>query len=251
MKSLTEHARKNAARWDQQSDDYETRHSTQLAENSMAWGCWSIPESQLRVLGNVEGKDVLELGCGAARWSIALAKLGARPVGLDVSARQLDHARKNMRDAGLAFPLVHSSAEAVPLSDASFDIVFCDHGAMTFCDPLRTVPEASRLLRQHGLLAFSASTPIFNVCWNESDDRVDDRLHANYFEQRRFEDADTVNFSLPYGEWIELFRNNAFAIEDLIELRPPENAATTYVDFVPLEWARKWPAEQIWRVRKL
>jgi SAM-dependent methyltransferase len=251
MESLTEHARKNAARWDRQSDDYEALHSTQLAENSMAWGCWSIPESQLRVLGNVEGKDVLELGCGAARWSIALAKLGARPVGLDVSARQLDHARKNMRDAGLDFPLVHSSAEAVPLSDASFDIVFCDHGAMTFCDPLRTVPEASRLLRQHGLLAFSASTPIFNVCWNESDDRVDDRLHANYFEQRRFEDADTVNFSLPYGEWIALFRSNGFAVEDLIELRPPENAATTYVDFVPLEWARKWPAEQIWRVRKL
>jgi len=251
MESLTDHARKNAERWEKQSDDYEARHSTQLAENSMAWGCWSIPEAQLHVLGNVEGKDVLELGCGAARWSIALAKHGACPVGLDVSARQLEHARKNMRDAGVDFPLVRSSAESVPLSDASFDIVFCDHGAMTFCDPLRTVPEASRLLRQNGLLAFSAATALLNVCWNESADRVDDRLHANYFEQRRFEDADTVNFSLPHGEWIALFRKNGFVIEDLIELRPPENATTTYTDYVPLEWARAWPAEQIWRVRKL
>jgi SAM-dependent methyltransferase len=251
MKPLTDHARKNAARWNQQSDGYEAQHAAQLTANPLAWGTWSIPESQLGVLGNVEGKDVLELGCGAARWSVALAKLGARPVGLDVSERQLDHARKNMHEAGVDFPLVHSSAETVPLSDASFDIVFCDHGAMTFCDPLLTLPEASRVLRRDGLLAFSASTPIFNICWNESDDRVDERLHANYFEQRRSEDADTVNFSLPYGEWIALFRKHGFAIEDLIELRPPENATTTYVDYASIEWARAWPAEQIWRVRKL
>src|ERR1700728_2209795 len=140
----------------------------------MAWGCWSVPESQLHVLGNVSGKDVLELGCGAARWAIALAKRGARVVGLDVSARQLEHARRNMRDACVDFPLVHASAEAVPLADASFDIVFCDHGAMTFCDPSRTVPEAARLLRRGGLLAFSAATPILNLCWNDSEDRVDD-----------------------------------------------------------------------------
>src|ERR1700679_1465288 len=110
MRSLTDHARKNAAHWDRQSDQYEARHATQLSEHPLAWGCWSIPETQLHALGNVEGKDVLELGCGAARWSIALAKLGARPVGLDISARQLDHARANMREAGVDFPLVRSSA---------------------------------------------------------------------------------------------------------------------------------------------
>ena len=100
-------------------------------------------------------------------------------------------------DAGVDFPLLHASAEAVPLTDASFDIVFCDHGAMTYCDPCRTVPEAGRMLRQGGLLAFSAATPILNVCWNESEDRVDDHLHANYFDQRRFEDASSVGSRYP------------------------------------------------------
>ena len=251
MQSLTEHARKNAAHWDRQSDKYESQHAAQLSEHPMAWGCWSISESRLHVLGDVAGKDVLELGCGAARWSIALAKIGAQPVGLDVSARQLDHARKNMREAGVDFPLVRSSAEAVPLSDASFDIVFCDHGAMTFCDPARTVPETSRLLRAGGLLAFSSPTPFWNVCWNVSEDRLDDRLHANYFTQRSIEDEDNVIFTLPYGEWIALFQKNGFAIEDLIELRPPEDATTTYAGYASIEWARKWPAEHIWRVRKL
>lgn len=251
MDALTEYARKNLEHWDRQSDDYEAQHSEQLNRNPMAWGCWSVPESQLHVLGEVSGKDVLEFGCGAARWAIALAKHGARLVGLDVSARQLEHARRNMSAAGVDFPLVHASAEAVPLMDNSFDVIFCDHGAMTYCDPYNTVPEARRLLRRGGLLAFSAATPILNVCWNEAEDRVDDRLHANYFDQRRFEDTSSVNFSLPYGEWIALFRRNEFTIEDLIELRPLEDAQTTYSDYAPLSWARAWPAEQIWRVKKL
>jgi SAM-dependent methyltransferase len=57
------------------------------------------------------GKDILELGCGAARWSTELARMGARPVGLDNSARQLEHARGLMTGAGVEFPLVHASAE--------------------------------------------------------------------------------------------------------------------------------------------
>ena len=113
---------------------------------------WQLPDSELGILGDVAGKDVLELGCGAAQWSILLAGRGARVVGLDNSARQLEHARENMAAAGVDFPLVHAAAEEVPLPDASFDVVFCDHGGMTFGDPYRTVPEAARLLRPGGLL---------------------------------------------------------------------------------------------------
>ncbi len=202
------------------------------------------------MLGDVRGKDVLELGCGAARWSIALAALGARPVGLDNSARQLDHARRLSAAAHADFPLIHASAESVPLPDASFDIVFCDHGAMTFADPDRTVPEAARLLRPGGLFAFSAATPVHFVCWDEAKNAVTERLVLNYFEDQRVDDGEAIVFSRPYGEWIRLFRAHGFAIEDLIELRPPNGAATTYKEFVSYEWARRWPAEQIWRVRR-
>jgi len=74
---------------------------------------WQLPESELRILGDVTGRDVLELGCGAAQWSILLAGLGARPVGLDHSERQLEHARRAMVEAGVDFPLAHASAEEV------------------------------------------------------------------------------------------------------------------------------------------
>src|SRR5438270_11570681 len=113
---LSEHAHKNRAMWEGSSDSYEQRHALALsAEKAMAWGMWRIPEEELHVLGEVVGKDILELGCGAARWSIALAQCGARPVGLDFSSRQLQHARQLMEEAGVAFPLIEASAEDVPL----------------------------------------------------------------------------------------------------------------------------------------
>jgi SAM-dependent methyltransferase len=241
-------AAKNRRYWDRESDEYQRRHGEHLRSGA-AWGVWQIPEDDLRVLGSVRGKDVLELGCGGAQWSVALAGRGARPVGLDNSRRQLQHARANMRAAELDFPLVHAGAEVVPLPDRAFDIVFCDHGAMSFADPRLSVPEVARLLRPGGLLAFNMSTPLRDICWNDRAERVDSRLHEDYFGLRRFEDDAHVEFQLAYGEWIRLFRANGLAVEDLIELRAPEDGVTTY-DYISRRWARRWPAEHIWKVRR-
>ncbi len=194
---LTPHEARNRASWDAYSDEYQAKHGAQLADSGgLAWGTSQILESELRILGDVAGKDILEFGCGAAQWSIALARAGARPVGLDLSARQLEHARRLMAEAGVDFPLVHGSAEAVPLPDASFDIVFCDHGAMTFADPYRTVPEAARLLRHGGLFAFNHHSPIETICWALGAETVGDRLALDYFGMHGFDDGEDVYFQL-------------------------------------------------------
>jgi SAM-dependent methyltransferase len=120
-----EHAARNRAMWDDYSDEYQARHGEDLtASGGLAWGTARIPESESGVLGDVIGRNVLEFGCGAAQWSIALAWLGAHPVGLDLSRRQLEHARRLMAEAGVDFPRVHASAEAVPLPAATFDVVW-------------------------------------------------------------------------------------------------------------------------------
>jgi len=250
--TLPSHVIKNQAFWDRTSDDYQQKHGAQLDWRSPpGWGVWDIPESSLQILGDVAAKDVLEFGCGAAQWSIELSRRGARVVGIDVSQRQLAHARELMREAGVDFPLIHTNAESIPLSSQSFDIIFCDHGAMSFADPYLTIPETSRLLRPGGLLAFNMPTPLLEVCWNEAKDAVDLCLQNNYFELRSSQDAHSVNFQLPYGEWIRLFRRNAFIIEDLVELQAPERATTSYEEYVPKAWARAWPAEHIWKVRRV
>lgn len=250
MRRLTAHALRNREHWDREADSYQSLHGAQLARAPLAWGVWSIPESELHVLGDVRDKDVLEFGCGAAQWSIALAGLGARCVGLDNSRKQLDYAREAMSASGVGFPLLHASAESVPLPDRSFDIVFCDHGAMSFTDPYESVPEAARLLRSGGLFAFNAESPLHFICFDVTKDRISAALQSPYFENRIADDGKSVSFSLPYGEWIRLFRSCGFAVEDLIELRAPENAESTYRDWVSKEWARKWPGEQIWRLRR-
>jgi ubiquinone/menaquinone biosynthesis C-methylase UbiE len=210
---------------------------------------WSVPERDLQVLGDVRDKDVLELGCGAAQWSILLARRGARPVGLDVSERQLAHAARLMVAAGVRFPLVLADAEDLPLADRSFDVVFCDHGATSFTDPERTIPEAARVLRPGGLLAFNMASPLSFACWDDRGERLRPALVADYFGMRRWENAEHVEYQLTYGEWIRLFRRCGLVVEDLVELRPPEGATTTY-DLAPLQWARRWPAENIWKARK-
>jgi ubiquinone/menaquinone biosynthesis C-methylase UbiE len=238
--------------WERSATAYEQRNERTLTRGSaMGWGMFHRPERELQVLGDVRGKDVLELGCGAAHWSIALAQHGARMVGLDFSAVRLEQARARMALAEVDFPLVEASAEAVPLPSARFDIVFCDWGAVTFTDPYRTVPEVARLLRPGGLFAFSNSSPFRSLCQDRKTDRMSPRLLYDYFDLHRLEYSDEVNFNLPYGEWIRLFRENSFVVEDLIELRPLPGARSTYLSKAEVAWTRKWPIEVIWRVRKV
>jgi hypothetical protein len=93
--------------------------------------------------------------------------------------------------------------------------------------------EASRILKRGGLFAFCVSTPIRDISYEDHED-------GSY--------SVTRSFQRPYGEWIRLFRENRFAIEGLIELRPPLATETTYTEFAPLEWARDFPAEHIWKL---
>jgi SAM-dependent methyltransferase len=249
---LSPHARRNRIFWNELSDGYQAAQGRQLAIHGAAWGVWQIPEEELHVLGEVAGRDTLELGCGAAQWSIWLAQHGARAVGLDVSDRQLEHARRLAIAAGVEVDLIQADAEAVPLPDEGFDIVFCDHGAMVFADPHATMPEVSRLLRDGGTFAFSMFTPFAEACWPPDQDEPVEHLANDYFGMHEVDVGDSahVEFQLPYGEWIRMFVANGLEVVDLIELRPAEDATSTYRSDVARAWARRWPLEHIWKLRR-
>ena len=244
--------RRNERLWDERANQYQAMHGAQLAaKGGLAWGVWQLPESQLQILGEVRDRDILEFGCGAAQWSIALHAMGARVTGVDISARQLEHARRLMKQSGADFPLIQSNAETTPLPNEAFDIIFCDHGAMTFADPHRTIPEAARLLRPGGLLAFSTSTPVLDMAWPLGIDHPADKLVYSYWDLHILQEPnEPVAFQLPYGTWIRLFRENGLNVESLVELRPPEDATSSYRNDVDRAWARRWPMEHIWRVRR-
>jgi SAM-dependent methyltransferase len=241
------HERRNREFWDADADDYQAVHGDALAAAPRAWGVWRIPDTEVGVLGDVLGLDVLEYGCGAAQWSRALAADGARVVALDQSREQLRHAAPA---AAAGVRLVCAGGEHLPFADAAFDVVFADHGAMSFCDPDRSLPEVARVLRPGGRFAFSHTTPWPYLAWDEQRERVGRRLERPYFGFRRFDSGEgTVDFSLGYGDWIRRFRAHGFLVEDLVELRAPKGARTTFPDF-DARWARRWPAEQVWKLRR-
>jgi SAM-dependent methyltransferase len=211
-----------------------------------------VPEAELRVLPDVRGLDAIELGCGTAYWSAWLARLGARVTAIDNSARQLETASELQRAHGLDFPLLHGSAESVPLPDASVDLAFSEYGASIWCDPYLWVPEAARLLRRGGHLIFLKHSTLMTLCGPDDDAPIDERLVRDAFGLHRLEWSTdgSVEFNLTHDRWIDLFRATGLAVERLVAVRAPEGATSRHT-YVSPEWARRWPCEEIWHVRKV
>jgi SAM-dependent methyltransferase len=255
--SSTEHVRKNRVHWEGESDAYQERNRSQLNRwDVLAWGVYDVPEDEIHALGDVRGLRTLEYGCGGCQSGIKVAMRGAAVTGVDLSMAQLRHGLEHMEETGVRIPVVQGDGELLPFAAESFDLVFCDHGVMGFADPYRTVPEVARVLRPGGAFVFNGATPWIWVAWGDQPEDLPPKrdMRRDYFGLRSFESADpewrTTEFQLTYGDWIRLFRANRLAIDDLIELRPSEHATTTYDDYAPLEWARAFPAEHIWKVRK-
>jgi SAM-dependent methyltransferase len=247
---VRDHERANRAAWDGMSDWYQSHHGPDISARADAWGAWRHPEADLRVLPEVRGRDVLELGCGAGQWSVWLAGQGARVTGLDLSGRQLEHARRAADAAGVALDLVQASAESLPLAGGSFDLILSDHGALSWGDPDRTLPEAARVLRPGGLLIFCLTSPLFQVCWDDALEAPGERLRRDYFGLRALDEGGgAATFNRPYGEWVRCFRAHGLAVEALVEPRPPPGATSTFWG-QGTGWARRWPAELIWTVRR-
>jgi SAM-dependent methyltransferase len=253
MSERRDHVTVNRAAWDVLAAEYEEPGRRNWSRQEVTWGIWGVPEAQLNVLPDVSGLDSIELGCGTGYFSSWLARRGARPVGLDNSRAQLTNARRLQREFGLEFPLIHASAEAVPLDNDAFDFAISEYGASLWCDPYRWIPEAARLLRPGGRLIFLTNSSLSMLCMQETDAEgpAGDRLLRDYFGMHRFEwpDDPGIEFHLGHGEWIRLLRSHGFEVEDLIEIQPPEGSTTRY-PYVSLEWARRWPSEDVWKARK-
>jgi SAM-dependent methyltransferase len=253
MNELPDHVARNRAVWDQWAKDYVAAAELNWKRPAPTWGIWSAPESDIGMFPpDLDGKDVIELGCGTAYVSAWMARRGALVVGIDNSEAQLETARRLQREHGLDFPLLHGNAERIPFPDGSFDFAISEYGACLWADPLLWVPEAARLLRPGGRLHFLTNSFLLMLCVPEEEGKpATDRLLRPAFGMHRMEwpTDPGVEFHLPHGEWVRLLRRCGFEIEDLVEVRPPADSKSRY-PFVTFEWSRQWPCEEVWKVRK-
>src|SRR5665811_1570542 len=153
--------RANRREWDSYADEYQATHGEFLNDIGFIWCPEGVDEADVGILGEVRGRDVLEVGCGAAQCARWLTSQGARAIGLDLSQRQLQHSRRIDHEAGVTVPTVCGSATSLPFADDSFDIAFSAFGALQFVlDASAAVVEATRVLRPGGAFAFSVTHPI-------------------------------------------------------------------------------------------
>ena len=154
------------------------------------------------------------------------------------------------KEFGINFPLIKASAEEVPLPDASFDLAISEYGASIWCDPYAWIPEASRLLRPGGTLVFLRNSTLSVLTCPDVGPSTETLIRDHFGLHRVEFDEESVEFHLPTGPMIRLLRKHGFEVEDLIDIQPAADAGRNRHDYITLEWAQRWPSEEIWRARK-
>ena len=244
----------NRAAWDSFADEFVEPGRANWAAQEPVWGIWGIPEAEIGMLTDVDGLDAVELGCGTGYVSAWLARRGARPVGIDNSPKQLEAAKMFQSEFDLRFPLIHGDAERTPFPDETFDFAISEYGAAIWCDPYRWIPEAARILRPGARLVFLGNSYVCAICSPFDEEApIGEQLQRDHFglHEMNWGEGSTVEFHIPHGEWIRLFHSCGFEVEELVEPRPHEDATPAFEDnWIPLEWARRWPNEEVWKVRK-
>jgi ubiquinone/menaquinone biosynthesis C-methylase UbiE len=255
--ALPDYAVRNRASWTAANAQYTAGNARSSWEQErITWGVWKVSEDEIKVLPDVRGLDVIELGCGTAYFGAWLKKRGARRVvGVDITPAQLDTAREMNAEFGLGLEFIEANAENVPLPDALFDLAFSEYGASIWCDPYLWIPEAARMLRPGGELVFMRNSTLQMLC-SPADDVVGEHLVRPQKGIRRldWEDDDTgpsTDFHISASEQFRLLRDTGFEVVDFRELFAPEDAVDhPYYKWTPVAWAKQWPAEEIWRARK-
>ena len=220
----------NGPDWDRYADEYQATHGSFLGDTGFVWGPEGLTEERAAILGNVSGKDVLEVGSGAGQCSRWVAAHGGRPVGLDLSLRQLQHSRRIDDDTGVRVPVVLGTATHLPFADDSFDVVFSSFGALQFVAEIdRAVDEAARVLRPSGRFAFSITHP---TRWMFPDDPGEAGLTAghSYWDRTPYVEVDDATGEVAYvehhrtlGDWVALLAARRFRITRLDEPEWPED----------------------------
>ena len=219
-----ESRRANGPDWDRYADEYQATHGDFLGDAGFLWGPEGHTEDSLGVLGDVRGRDVLEIGSGAGQCSRWVRERGGRGYGLDLSHRQLQHSLRLDAETGVPVPSVRATATHLPFREGSFDIVFSSFGALQFVSDIDVcVADVARVLRPGGRFAFSVTHP---TRWMFPDDPGQAGLTAtqSYWDRTPYVEVDDATGLVAYvehhrtlGDWVRLLAGTGFALTDLVE----------------------------------
>jgi SAM-dependent methyltransferase len=241
----------NRGWWDGEADAYQAEHGDFLAGPSgdpaaadFVWCPEGLREADAELLGPghlLRGRRILEVGCGAAQCGRWLAAQGAEVTAVDLSARQLHHARRAVqRDTGVAPFLVQADASALPLADASVDIACSAFGAVPFVtDSAAVMAEVARVLRPGGRWVFSTNHPM-RWCMPDDPGPAGLIVERSYFDRRPYVEVTPegrpvyVESHRTMGDRIRELVAAGFRVLDIVEPEWPEGHSRPWGQWSPL-----------------
>jgi SAM-dependent methyltransferase len=235
-----ESQRASRAWWDADADDYLAEHGDDLGEIDFVWCPEGLREADARLLGDVAGRRVLEVGCGSAPCARWLATQGAEPVALDLSGGMLRHAAALNAKTGIAVPLVQAGAEHLPFAEGAFDLACSAFGAVPFvAEPDRVMREVARVLAPGGRWVFAVNHP---MRWMFSDDPGPGGLvvSQSYFDRTPYVEIDEagrptyVEHHRTLGDRVRDVVAAGFVLEDVVEPEWPAGRETVWGQWSPL-----------------
>lgn len=239
----------NGRYWDEASQGYREDHPAHLdPARHPSWSIWNFPETRLRILIDdvPAAARLVDLGCGIGHDVVGFATMGHTVHGIEWSIEQHRHAlpHENAR-------YLHAPAERLPLANGTVDAVYSDHGAFDFSPAARLLPEVNRVLTHGGILAVCTYSPLLQACFDGARGSVGARLHNDWGANRAKTAGGVVVFNATHAEWIYQFTAHGFEVQRLEEVIAPPGAETTFgAAFEDRAWATRWPAEDIWVLRK-
>ncbi len=251
-----ESARANRTWWDSEAPAYYAEHGDFLGDVDLLWCPEGLREADAGLLGDVTGRDVLEMGCGAAQGARWLVAQGAHVTAFDVSAGQLAQSRVLDARTGVPVPrLVQADAQALPFADAAFDLVASAFGAIPFvADSAGVMREVARVLRPGGRFVFSVTHP---TRWAFPDDPGTTGLTVSqsYFDRTPYVEADEngvatyVEHHRTLGDRVREIVAAGLVLVDLIEPEWPPGHEREWGQWSPLR-GRLLPGTSIWVARR-
>jgi SAM-dependent methyltransferase len=222
-----------------------------LTPDVVAFGPDIVDERTFRLLGNVEGKRVVELGPGDGYAAVALARQGAKVITVDPSAARLDAVR-NLCDREEVRVELHQSdlAELAFIRADTVDLVLSVYSMATVDDPDRVFRQVHRVLRPESHLVLAVPHPAFSMIDPET-------LDGEISLARPYWDREPRGWTVPGEDGVEhprtisdlftsLSRAN-FRVDTLLEPEPPSDVVRGPVWSRAMAWV---PATLILRARK-
>jgi len=211
--------------WNLIASEYQKKRKLSFDDIEYALGF--AKESELNLLGNVEGRKIVELGCGGAENSITLAKKGGNCTGVDMSLEQLKHAKNSMIENKVKIELIEGDLEnLIMFDDEIFDIAISIFALDWMQDLNAAFKEAYRILKPNGFFVFSTQHPIYNLLGAEELDLKKLKIAQSYFEKEwTFKDSTGIDLRVHASKISDIINGLiriGFNIESILEPKPLE-----------------------------